>query len=266
MFTIAQRDEFEDRGIVRLPGAIARADAEAMCNRVWRALEKRYGLRRESPVTWKGQSLLGTHHLPKSETFPEIGSPAIRSALDDLFGSGNWQPPERWGSLLATFPNSHDQWTVPHRAWHLDYPASSEMKELSIVRIFVCLAKLEPCSGGTVFVASSHRAIQNLVSKDGVARMRSADARTALIRTYDWMRSLCTLDESLNRVEAFMRKSFVADGVELRVVEMTGEPGDAFLTHPLLLHAGSKNAATHPRIALSSTVYRAGFKMAALLE
>ncbi len=266
MLTIGQRDEFERLGIVRLPGAIARADAEAMCNRVWRALGKRYGLRRESPMTWKGQYLLGIHYLPKSENFPEIGSPPIRSALDDLFGSGNWVPPERWGSLLVTFPNSHDQWTVPHQAWHLDYPASSEMKRLSIVRIFVCLAKLEPCSGGTVFVAGSHRAIQNLVSKDGVARMRSADARTALIRTHAWMRSLCTFDESLDRVEAFMRKSSVADGVELRVVEMTGEPGDAFLTHPLLLHTGSKNTATYPRIALSCTVCRAGFKIAALFE
>jgi ectoine hydroxylase-related dioxygenase (phytanoyl-CoA dioxygenase family) len=183
-----------------------------------------------------------------------------------LFGSGNWEPPERWGSLLVTFPNSHGQWNVPHQAWHLDYPASAEMKELSIVRIFVCLAKLEPCSGGTVFVAVSHRAVQILVSKDGVARMRSADARTALIRTHAWIRSLCTFDESLDRVEAFMRKSSVADGVELRVIEMTGEPGDAFLTHPLLLHTGSKNTATSPRIALSSTVYRAGFKIAALFD
>ena len=266
MLTIGQRDEFERLGIVRLPGAIARAEAEAMCNRVWQALEKRYGLRRESPATWKGQYLLGTHHLPKSETFPEIGGPAIRSSLDDLFGPGNWQPPERWGSLLVTFPNSHDQWTVPHQAWHLDYPASSEMKELSIIRIFVCLAKLEPCSGGTLFVAGSHRAVQDLVSKAGVARMRSADARTALIHTHAWMRALCTFDKTLDRVEAFMRKGSVADGVELRVVEITGEPGDAFLTHPLLLHAGSKNTATHPRIALSSTVYSVGFKIAALFE
>ena len=266
MLTTEQRDEFERLGIMRLPGAIARADAEAMCDRVWQALGKRYGLRRGSPATWNQQYLLGTHHLPKSETFPEIGSPAIRSALGDLFGSGNWEPPDRWGSLLVTFPNSHDRWTVPHQAWHLDYPVSSEMKELFIVRIFVCLAKLEPCSGGTVFVAGSHRAVQNLVSKDGVARMRSADVRIALIRTHAWMRSLCTLDESLDRVEAFMRKSSVADGVELRVVEMTGEPGDAFLTHPLLLHTGSKNTATYPRIALSSTVNRAGFKIAALFK
>jgi hypothetical protein len=207
-------------------GAIARADAEAMCDRVWQALSKHYGVRRESPATWKEQYLVGTHHLPKSENFDEFGSPAIRAALDDPFGSGNWQPPERWGSLLVTSPNTRDRWTVPHQAWHLDYPASRSMKGLFIVRIFVCLAKLEPGSGGTVLVAGSHRLVQNLVSKDGVARMRSADARTALIHTCPWMRSLCTLDESVDRVEAFMRTSTVVDGIEVRVVEMTGEPGD----------------------------------------
>lgn len=77
MLTTEQRDEFDRLGIMQLPGAIARADAEAMCDRVWQALGKRYCLRRKSPATRNKQYLLGTHHLPKSETFPEIGSPAI---------------------------------------------------------------------------------------------------------------------------------------------------------------------------------------------
>jgi hypothetical protein len=268
MLSAKQRDEFERLGIARLPGAIARADADAMCDRVWQALGKRYGVLRDSPPTWKRQYLLGTHHLPKSENFDEVGSPAIRAALDDLFGSGNWQPRgARWGSLLVTFPNSRERWTVPHQAWHLDYPASrSEGNALLIVRIFVCLAKLEPCSGGTVFVAGSHRLVQNLVSKDGVAQMRSADARAAMVRTCPWIRSLCTFDERVDRIEVFMRSGTVVDGVGMRVVEMTGEPGDVLLTHPLLLHAGSKNTAAVPRIALSSTVHRAGFNIATLYE
>jgi ectoine hydroxylase-related dioxygenase (phytanoyl-CoA dioxygenase family) len=63
-----------------------------------------------------------------------------------------------------------------------------------------------------------------------------------------------------------MRTSTVVDGIEVRVVEMTGEPGDVLLTHPVLLHAGSKNTAAAPRIALSSTVHRAGFQIATLFQ
>jgi hypothetical protein len=266
MLTTRQHEEFERFGIVRVPGAISQADADAMCDRVWRALSARYGVRRASPETWKEQYLLGIHHMPKSENFTEIGSPAIRSVLDDLFGSGNWLAPERWGSLLVTFPNSRDRWTVPHQSWHLDYPASSEVKELFILRIFVCLAKIEPCSGGTLFVAGSQRAVQNLATKSGVGRLRSAEARQALVRTCPWMRQLCTLDENIDRVEALMTTGSVVDGAELRVVEMTGEPGDVFFTHPLVLHVGSKNAGAVPRIALSSTVHRARFEIGALFQ
>jgi hypothetical protein len=215
MLSAEQRNDFEQLGIVRLPGAISLADAEAMCDRVWNALGKRYGLRRDSPETWKQQYLVGNHHLPKSESFAEIGSPAVRSALDDLLGVRNWQQPARWGSLLVTFPNSPEGWTVPHQAWHLDYPASSEI-ELFLVRIFVCLAKLESRSGGTVFVAGSHRAVQSLVSKDGVRRMRSADARHALVRSSPWIRSLCSLDDSVDRIEVFMKAGAVVDGVDAR--------------------------------------------------
>lgn len=86
MLTAEQCDEFDRLGIVALRAAIAGADAEAMCDRVWSALHQRYGVRRESPATWKELYLLGTHHMPKSENFDEIGSPAIRAALDDLFG------------------------------------------------------------------------------------------------------------------------------------------------------------------------------------
>jgi ectoine hydroxylase-related dioxygenase (phytanoyl-CoA dioxygenase family) len=57
-----------------------------------------------------------------------------------------------------------------------------------------------------------------------------------------------------------MERSEILDDVELRVVEMTGEPGDVLLTHPLLLHAPAKNCAALPRIVLSSTVYRSGVR------
>jgi ectoine hydroxylase-related dioxygenase (phytanoyl-CoA dioxygenase family) len=52
-----------------------------------------------------------------------------------------------------------------------------------------------------------------------------------------------------------MDVSTAVEGAELRVVEMTGDPGDVFLVHPLVLHAASTNCSDVPRTVLSSVVY-----------
>jgi hypothetical protein len=258
MMTAEQRDEFARLGIFRMPGAIAPADADAMCNRVWSALQKRHHVRRNAPDTWQAQRITGTHDLPKSETFAQIGSPAVREALDDLLGRGNWQAPERWGSLLVTFPESRERWELPRQSWHLDFPAKHAHRGLFLVRLFTCLAKLAPGASGTLFVEGSHRLMEGLCESEGVETLKSADARSALIRRCSWVRDLCARDGAAGRIERFMERGEVSNDVELRVVEMTGEPGDVLLTHPLLLHAPSKNCSSLPRLVLSSTVYRSG--------
>ena len=266
MLTSEQREEFDRFGIVRLPGAIARSDAEEMCECVWDTLRRRYQIRRDAPDTWGARRIAGFHDLRKSVTFEQIGSPAVCEALDNLLGAGNWQRPERWGSLLVTFPESRDRWVVPHQSWHLDFPASRSLQGLFAVRIFTCLTKLQPGGGGTVFVAGSHRLVQDLVGKDGVDRLRSADARKALIRSCPWVKALCSLDEKVDRVQVFMNSGAVVNEVEVRAFEMTGEPGDVILTHPLMMHAGARNCAGVPRLVLSSTVYRSGIPLSAIYQ
>jgi ectoine hydroxylase-related dioxygenase (phytanoyl-CoA dioxygenase family) len=58
----------------------------------------------------------------------------------------------------------------------------------------------------------------------------------------------------------------VVEGVELRVVEFTGEPGDAILMHPWTMHASASNCAEMPRMVLTSTIYRNGIVPAALYQ
>jgi ectoine hydroxylase-related dioxygenase (phytanoyl-CoA dioxygenase family) len=258
MLTLEQQKEFARFGILRLPGAIPSRDAAAMCNSVWEALRRHYDVRRDAPNTWNAQRITGMHDLPKSETFAQVASPAVREALDELLGRGNWEPPERWGSMLVAFPESRERWDVPHQSWHLDYPPSRSLSGLFLVRLFTCLASLPRGGGGTVFVQGSHRLVEDLPEKNGVEKMRSADVRNALIRNCAWVKELCSRDSKEGRVQRFMEHGGVFDDAELRVVEMTGEPGDILLTHPLLLHAPAKNCAAMPRIVLSSTVYRSG--------
>jgi hypothetical protein len=37
------------------------------------------------------------------------------------------------------------------------------------------------------------------------------------------------------------------EGVPLRVVELTGEPGDMVFCHPVMVHCGAPNRGTRPR-------------------
>jgi ectoine hydroxylase-related dioxygenase (phytanoyl-CoA dioxygenase family) len=237
-----------------------------MCDCVWNNLHRRFQIRREAPKTWKARRVMGTHDLPQPATSAQIGSPAVCEALDDLLGRGNWQRPERWGSLLVTFPESRDRWDVPYQSWHLDFPGARAPEALFAVRLFTCLARLQPGGGGTVFVAGSHRLVQDLLRKEESERLRSAEAREAMIRTCPWVKELCSRDEKTDRVHRFMKSGTEFGDIEVRVVEMTGEPGDVIVTHPLLLHAGAKNCAAVPRLVLSSTIYRSGVTPSAMYQ
>ncbi len=101
-----------------------------------------------------------------------------------------------------------------------------------------------------------------LPRKENVERLRSADARKALIRSCPWVEALCSADGTDGRVQRFMERGEAFDDAELRVVQMTAEPGDVLLTHPYLLHAGAKNCSSGPRIVLSSSVFRSGVNWA----
>jgi hypothetical protein len=128
------------------------------------------------------------------------------------------------------------------------------------VRIFTCLERLEATGGGTMFMTGSQRLAQDLVFREGVDKMRSAAVRKALRRDFPWIKDLCIHEEKADRdhMRKFMESDTLLDGTPARVVEMTGEPGDAILTHQLIMHAISTNCAKGPRIVLASAISRIG--------
>jgi ectoine hydroxylase-related dioxygenase (phytanoyl-CoA dioxygenase family) len=229
--------EFKRNGIVRVRGAIPPTDIEAMTTLVWNNLERRYHFRRNQPETWSAQRVNSLHALDESAIFEEIGSNTVCQVLDDVLGTDNWQRPVRWGFLLIAFPESREEWNVPYANWHLDFPASGLLGPLFLVRLFTCLRPLHHEGGATLVVAGSHLLVEDLVGKNASQRLRSADVRKALIRNYPWVRALCSRNDTTDRIGRFMDISTAVDGTELRVVEMTGEPCDVFLVHPLILHA-----------------------------
>ena len=262
MLTPAQLDEFRLSGILRLPGAVPARDAEAMCKAVWEMLARRYQMHRDDPRTWKAERIAGTKDRPNSLSFNTVVPPGLRSALDELLASAQWDCDQHWGSLLVAFPGAYpeaaDGWFLPHQGWHLDAPVVRALPDLYGVRIFTCLAEVAPQGGATLAIAGSPRLALGLANARGMAKMRSADVRKGLVQRYDWMKDLRSPAAASDRIARFMNTTTTIEDVDVRVVEMTGQPGDTYLVHPLMLHAGSPNCRATPRMVLSSTVYQRG--------
>lgn len=258
MLNRQQLNEFARNGILRVSGVVPAADINEMLSLVWDNLERRHPFRRNRPETWRAQRVNGFHAIDKSVTFEKIGNADICQTLDDILGSDNWQRPTRWGSLLIAFPESQQRWELPYGSWHLDLPVSHLLEPLFAVRLFTCLQTLHHGGGATLAVAGSHLLVDSLVRESNNHRYRSAEVRTALIRACPWMNALCSRSDTADRIGRFMDSSTTVQGAELRVIEMTGEPGDIFLVHPLLLHAPSINCSNVPRMVLSGFIYRNG--------
>ena len=56
-----------------------------------------------------------------------------------------------------------------------------------------------------------------------------------------------TIAVTADRTAAFMDGETIVEGVPLRVVELTGEPGDMVFCHPLMVHCAAPNRGTQPR-------------------
>ena len=65
------------------------------------------------------------------------------------------------------------------------------------------------------------------------------------------------------RVARLMEQNAEIENIKVRVVELTGEPGDAVLCHPLIVHARSQNAAKVPRFMLAKRIWREQPRLAA---
>lgn len=223
---------------MRLPGAIPRVDAEAMAAALRRKLATRQD---KGPRPSKLSSRTGE--------FAAMASPTVRRVLDELLGE--WEEPRPWGLPLVSFHTGESAWDVPWRHWHIDFGRPGTVR---LARLFAVLAPSRPGGGGTGYVAGSHRLIQDVLERaDGP--LASADVRRALEARSPWFAALSSPDNREDRVRRLMSEGAEVDGVQVRMCEMLGEPGDVIVMHPLMLHAPTPNVLPTPRMMLTQFVY-----------
>ena len=247
--TPSQRREFRERGFLRIEQAFSPDAAAEMERVVWKSLGSRFGVSPTDPATWNFPPGLGLQGLKKHTAFGPIGSTATLGALGDLLGDACWERPAHWGQFLVSFPTQENgEWTVPHRVWHTDFPLHMSAEPLSAALVFSFLSEVPPGHGTTMIVAGSHRVVRRfLEARPRMATVKMKVARRALLQSEPWLKGLSSDRDEGDRVARFMETESKIGDIPVRVVELTGHPGDIVVCNPAMLHAGSLNCAGRPR-------------------
>ena len=248
--TSDQRAEFEARGVLRLPGFHGLDTVAPMAAAIWADLTARLGMARGRPETWTTPMPAHFQALTGRGVFNALGSPDLRRLANALLGEGAWDEPRLWGQPLVTLPTPRP--VLPRPSWHFDLPGAAYQPPLPGLRVFTVLEPLGPGGGGTLVVTGSHRLALDLTRAAGP--ISSPVLRKTLRAADPWLTAV--IDAATDQVGALMAAPAVVGGIPLAVEQITGEPGDLILMHPLMLHGVAHNGSDRVRMMVTSTVWR----------
>jgi hypothetical protein len=250
----AQIEQFMEKGWVMLEQAFSEKHALAAQDYVWKQVEKR-GVKRDEPETWT-QPMVRMNENYDSPEFRACKTDRLCNAIEDLLGEGryiNRDKPIQWGWWPVNFSHGADRkWDVPTEAWHVDgihYPQFVDSGDQGLLTLSL-FSETKPGAGGTLVAEYSHNIVANILNKhpEGL----EVKELIALTKQHPWIAELTgnapASDPHISRVDRFMNRVTIDDkGNRLRVVEITGAPGDVILGHPFVFHAASQNHSGKPR-------------------
>ena len=158
--------------------------------------------------------------------------------------------------FLFTAPRSyvlnHDgrwngEWEVPRSIWHLDMPRSATIGAPG-PEMFTFVNRVEPEGGGTLILAGSHRLLND------VEYLSSKSVKRKLKR-HSYFRELIGKGSDDDR-SRFMEDVGYIDDVPVKVVELTGDPGDVYFVDLRLLHSIGANTSGRPRMMIAQRMPR----------
>lgn len=182
------------------------------------------------------------HRHPEVEAL--IRQPAMTAIVEQVLGGAvvDRQVYPR-PQVLASLPNA-ERWMMP-TGWHTDMPRLARGGSPG-VQVFILLDSVRPRGGGTLVVAGSHRLLN-----DG--RDMRVNEITAALKHETFFRPL--LGGGMAEPDA-LPAGRVGD-VRLEVVEIVGEPGDAWLMDLRSIHAAAPNCLDRPRLMVAHRFVRA---------
>ena len=257
--TAEQRRAFEEDGFFKLERAFDPADAARMEDEWWAELADKWGVVRGDRATWRAP--WGDLKRPKRARSERLfESERLRAALDGVLGEGEWDWPRNWGRAVITMPSGQPAaaWAPPRRLWHWDGHLAWNIEQPIAAFVFAFVADVEPAGGGTLVLAGSPKLVRKHYLRLTPAELARGASwqRDAFGRLDPWLKGLTGQGQSPeDRVAAFMGGGHEVEGIALRVVELTGAAGDAYVCDPLLAHCVAPNCAERPRMMRIQMVY-----------
>lgn len=248
----AAREVFDAAGVLHLPRVVPADEVRAMRDGVCELMRTLALVEQEGALRPRPGSEHAMGEVVQRPVFDGLAVHLART-LDAIFGASTWSPATgTWrGVALPNLPGSGGPWQVPHRNWHVDEPASVRAHAWSL-GAFVFLDRVVAGGGTTVVMTGSARRLRALAADLAPARTLTLEESTAgLARDEPWVRALLEPgpDPDVRR-RRFLDEGCVSRGVPLRIVELTGEPGDVVLMDPRSLHAPSANPSEHARLVV----------------
>lgn len=237
---------------MRVPAAFNAAEASAMRDAVWRAIEG-VGIHGDRPSSWTTERPIHLQHLKTDPVFQAVRSTRLRAAIDVVLEGRPYDEPKSAGACFLAFPSACT-WGVPSSGWHIDANYSSALIPPAGVRTHALFGDVGPRGGGTQLLSGSHRLVHKWFKDHPPPKNTRGSELRLLLREHPYIRDLHTEGDAEARIARFMDRVETVDGIPLQVVENTGAAGDVILLHPLVLHVAAPNASTEPRFLLSGGV------------
>ncbi|NKB69892.1 MAG: hypothetical protein GKR89_22700 [Candidatus Latescibacteria bacterium] len=248
MLTDDQLTHFHDKGWVRLSPAFAPEAALEIQNFMWDQLGQLHGIDRSAPETWR-QSWSGLNKKTRHPVYQQVGNPTLWGAVDQLLGPDNWNPPSGWGGFLVSPPDADESpWDVTDHFWHWDGNPAAPSEQINSLFTLTLYSAIAPGGGGTLLLEGSHRLIKPFFAVHNDGSVKRKALRRLFCQSHPWLAELSGYaPDQGDRMRRFMEEGTIIDGVPVRVVEATGEPGDAILCYSCIFHTRSHNRAQVPR-------------------
>ena len=253
MTTNAAKAFFMKWGYLCVPSAFRESDSLRMQDWMWRRMRQVHGIERDDPATWNVAWPAAHVTEQQSGLSPaRMATPAFHTAADALLGTNAWRLPQEWSGALVSFPRRDGaSWTVVADGWHWDTEhVATHLDGPQSLFIFAVFSHIEPQGGGTLLLAGSHHLLHRFftaLTPAQQAAKRKAQ-REQFHRSSPYLAALTGKEPfDGDRIAHFMAEAD-DNGGAVRVVEVTGQPGDGSVCHPSLLHAVSINCRTVPRL------------------